>query len=225
MDLKEYLDPITIASLQSGGYVLMLILMIIEWPIVTFIAAFLASLWVFDIWLVFILAWMWDILWDLLFYSIGRYGWHLFTQSTTIKNPEQSSLIQKLDHLIRDNLALAILVIKFTPYTPPIGLTYIGKMRVDIRRYLLASMILCVPIPLVSGLIGYHIGILNTLLARYSGTTLILYIIWGVAMVTVAIILVWWLRKKSIELLKHEESIFDKIEKNTTSDVWVDEQV
>lgn len=30
MDLKEYLDPTTIASLQSGGYILMLILMIVE---------------------------------------------------------------------------------------------------------------------------------------------------------------------------------------------------
>ncbi len=224
MDLKEYLDPTTIASLQSGGYILMLILMIVEWPIITFIAAFLASLGIFDIWFVFMLGWMGDVFWDLLFYSIGRHGWHLFQQSTSIKNPAESSFIQKLNRLIQTNLVLAILVIKFTPYAPPIGLTYIGKMHVDIRKYLLYSMILCVPIPLVSGTVGYHIGIFNTLLARYSGTTLILYILGGITMITFSIILFLFLKRKSAEILKQEESISGKTEKNTTSDRWVDER-
>lgn len=223
MDLNQYLDPQTIISLQTGGYIFMLILMIIEGPIVTFIAAFLASLWVFDIWLVLILGWMGDILWDLLFYSIGRFGWQIFQRSTTIKNPTQSSLIQKLDHLIQTNLILAILVIKFTPYAAPIGLTYIGRMRVDIRKYLLASMALCIPIPLVSGLVGYHIGIMNTLMSRYSGTTLMLYILWGIGMIGFAVWLFLFLRQKSIQILKQESSISGKIEKNTTADRSTDE--
>ena len=44
MDLTAYLDPSVIAKLQTGGYMIMLLLMIIEGPIITFIAAFLASL-------------------------------------------------------------------------------------------------------------------------------------------------------------------------------------
>lgn len=79
-------------------------------------------------------------------------------------------------------------------------------------------MILCVPIPLVSGTVGYHIGIFNTLLARYSGTTLILYILGGITMITFSIILFLFLKRKSAEILKQEESISGKTEKNTTSD-------
>jgi len=105
----------------------MLGLMILEWPFVTFAWAFLASLWVFEVWIVFLLGWLGDILGDLLFYSIGRYGLRIFQKSTTIDTAKERSLIHKLDALIHTNLALAIMIIKFTPYAPPIGLSYIGK--------------------------------------------------------------------------------------------------
>ena len=61
-----------------------------------------------------------------------------------------SGFIGKLDHLIHENLALAILIIKFTPYAPPVGLTYIGKTQVPLKKYLLFSAFLCIPIPLIS---------------------------------------------------------------------------
>ncbi|MBC7503342.1 hypothetical protein H7169_00005 [Candidatus Gracilibacteria bacterium] len=222
MDLNQYLDPATISSLQNGGYVLMLILMIVEGPIVTLIAAFLASLGVFDIYLVVILGWIGDISGDFLFYSIGRFGWNIFENKTAIKNQKESRFIQKLDHLIRTNLILAILVIKFTPYAPPIGLTYIGKMQVDIEKYLIASIVLSIPIPLLSGLVGYHIGIVNTLMNKYSGTTLILYILGAIGTISFAVGLFIFLRQKSIQILNQEESISGKIERNTKADKPID---
>jgi membrane protein DedA with SNARE-associated domain len=124
---------------------------------VTLAGAFLASLGVFDIYIVFLLGWMGDILGDLLFYSIGRYGLAIFTQKTTIKNQKEASLMDKLDHLIYTNLPLAILVIKFTPYAPPIGLTYIGKIGISLKKYISSSVFLCIPIPLATTLIGFHI--------------------------------------------------------------------
>ena len=222
MDINQYLNPAIIASLQAWWYFLMFVLMIVEWPLVTFAGAFLASLGVFDIFLVFILGWMGDIIWDLLFYSIGRFGWHLFQKSTTVKNKKESVFIKKLDHLIQDNLALAILAIKFTPYAPPIGLTYIGKVHVDLRKYLLYSTLLCIPIPLITGLVGYHIWIMNTLLSKYSGTTLLIYILWAVIAMSSAVAFFLFLKSKSIQILKREESISDKIEKNTKSDTKSD---
>jgi membrane protein DedA with SNARE-associated domain len=143
---------------------------------VTFAGAFLASLGVFDIYIVFVLGWIGDILGDLLFYSIGRYGLNIFKSKTTVDTPKGESLINKLDYLIHTNLALAILIIKFTPYAPPIGLTYIGKIGVPIRKYISASALLCIPIPLVTSLVGFHVGYIDTLFSRYTGVELISYI-------------------------------------------------
>ena len=52
----------------------------------------------------------------------------MFQKKTQVDTQEEVTLIGKLDHIIERNLALAILIIKFTPYAPPIGLTYIGKL-------------------------------------------------------------------------------------------------
>jgi membrane protein DedA with SNARE-associated domain len=82
----------------------------------------------FDIRIVFLLGWCGDILGDLIFYTIGRYGFHLFSKKTRIDTTKKESFIARLDALIHENLALAILIIKFTPYAPPIGLAYIGKI-------------------------------------------------------------------------------------------------
>lgn len=218
MDLNQYLNPATVATLQTGGYLLMLGLMIVEWPLVTFAWAFLASLGFFDIYIVFVLGWIGDILGDLLFYSIGRYGLHIFTKKTAIDTPQEETFIHKLDHLIHTNLALSILIIKFTPYAPPIGLTYIGKIKVDIKKYLLASIVLCVPIPLVSALVWFHLGYLNTIISRYSWFELVAYIIGTAGIILAALWLVFFLRKKTKKILKKEDAILEKLEKKTKSD-------
>jgi membrane protein DedA with SNARE-associated domain len=182
---------------------------------VTFAGAFLASLGVFDIYIVFILGWMGDILGDLLFYSIGRYGLNLFKSKTTIDTPKEKSLIHKLDHLIHTNLPLAILIIKFTPYAPPIGLTYIGKIGVSIRRYIAASTLLCIPIPLVTSLVGFHVGYIDTLFSRYTGAELVSYITISILSIALAVLLFFYLQKKSASILAKEEPSEKKIEKNT----------
>jgi membrane protein DedA with SNARE-associated domain len=214
MDISHYLNPQTIASLQTWGYIVMLALMIIEWPLVTFAGAFLASLGVFDIYIVFILGWIGDILGDLLFYSIGRYGLNLFKSKTTIDSPKEKSLIHKLDHLIHTNLALAILIIKFTPYAPPIGLTYIGKIGIPIRKYITASALLCIPIPLVTSLVGFHVGYIDTLFSRYTGAELISYITISTLSITLAVLLFFYLQKKSASILATEQPSEQRIEKN-----------
>jgi membrane protein DedA with SNARE-associated domain len=218
MDINQYLNPETVATLQAGGYLLMFGLMIIEWPIVTFAGAFLASLGVFDIWIVFFLGWIGDILGDLLFYSIGRYGLNIFTKKTAIDTPKEKSFIQKLDRLIHTNLALALLIIKFTPYAPPIGLTYIGKIKVDMRKYFSASLLVCIPVPLTATLIGFHIGYLNTIFSKYSGLEFVSAL--GITIV-VLILGVWsmfFLKKKTVKVLEKEEIILLKPLKKTKVD-------
>jgi membrane protein DedA with SNARE-associated domain len=167
MDLAAYLNPETLQKLQTGGYVLMLGLMILEWPIVTFIASFLASIWFFDFFIVLMLGWAGDILGDVLYFSLGRFGIQFFTK-THKKGPENNSdFLSKLDSLIHSNLFLSIFVVKFTPYIQPLWLTFIWKSDISFRRYMLYSTLLCIPIPLAFGMTWYYLGQLNNILRTY----------------------------------------------------------
>lgn len=226
MDLNTLLDPNILAKLQAGGYVLMLWLMIVEWPIITIIAAFLASLGIFDIYIVTILWWIGDILWDLLFYSIGRYGLHIFSKKVTVDTPQEETFISKLDQLIHKNLALAIIIIKFTPYAPPIGLAYIGKIRVSLRKYLTTSMLLCIPIPLLAAYIGFHIGYLNTLIQKYPLEKIWMYIVLFVIVLIATLIGVGYLRKQSKNIFWANPHLNpNESEKNDTFAVWASKKV
>jgi membrane protein DedA with SNARE-associated domain len=66
--------------LQEYGYAIVFILMIAEGPLTTLVAAFLASTGVFNVYVIFLLSFLGDILGDTLFYALGRYGGHGFVR-------------------------------------------------------------------------------------------------------------------------------------------------
>ncbi len=229
MDLNQYLNPATLATLQTGGYFLLFGLAIVEWPVAIIAWAFLASFGVFDIWIVLLLWWIGQTTGDALYYSIGHFGLSLFAKKTVIDSQKKSSFLLNLDHLIRTNLMLALLIVKFTPYAPPIGLTYIGKTNVAMKKYILYSAILCVPIPIISVLIGYNLGYISTLTQKYlwaegsSQTESIEYFFWALWMIFIAVGAFFFLRRKTAKVLEKEELILKKTEKNTKADDKSDE--
>lgn len=204
MDLSQYLHPDMIAKLQTGGYIIMLILMIVEWPIITFIAGFLASLWVFDIWVVLLFGTLWDMWGDLIFLLAGRYGLNLFEKKDKTIERKKTQLIETLDKLIQNNMFLSIFIIKFTPYAPPIWLAYIGKIGVRFREYFLSSLFFSITIPFLIGMAWYHLQRLNVLITQYTGWE----IIWGL-IVTILMIsgIIWWflyLKRKSEQIISKQ---------------------
>ncbi|MBP9779408.1 VTT domain-containing protein [Candidatus Gracilibacteria bacterium] len=205
MDIISQLDSSIIEKLQAGGYVLMLILMTIEGPLVTLAAAFLASLGMFDIRIVFLLGWCGDIFGDLIFYTIGRYGLNLFSKKTRVDTVKKETFITRLDTLIHENLALAILIIKFTPYAPPIGLAYIGKIGVNFRKYLFTSLFVCAPIPFIAALCGFHIGYLNTIFTRFSGLELVGYLLITLSVFAFGIGSILFLKRKTKRVLESKK--------------------
>ena len=205
MDINTYLKPEIIDILQTGWYFLMLGLMIIEWPLVTFAAAFLASFGVFNIYIVFILWWFGDILWGFMFYTIGRYGLPIFTKKTLIDTPWEKKLITQLDRLIHKNLILALLIIKFTPYLPPIGLTYIGKIGVDMKKYFFASSCCALLGPSIATITGYHTWYLTNILQKYSGNDLYILMVWIILLFLMIFSFFLFLRKKTKKILEDSE--------------------
>lgn len=133
-------------------------LMVAEWPFVTLASAFLASMWLFNIFIVAILGWFGDVAGDILFFYIGRFGLKIFSKQTTIDTPEEKKFIHKLDAILEKNLLLAIILIKFIPYAPPIWLPYIGRSQISSKNFFFYTLIACLPIPLIATLIGFYIS-------------------------------------------------------------------
>ena len=152
------ISPEILEHIKNGWYVVMFILMVIEWPLITLAGAALASVGIFDIFIVAILGWIGDMVWDVLFFSIGRYGLKIFQKKTEIDTCEEKNFIAKLDKIIEKNLLLAIFIIKFVPYAPPIGFPYIGRSKIPLKKFLKNSLISCIPIPLFIAIIGFNIG-------------------------------------------------------------------
>lgn len=219
MEIENFLNPEILSTLQTGGYVLMFGLMVAEGPLITIAAAFLASFWLFDIYLVALLGWLGDMTGDFLFFALGRYGIGFFRKKREwARKKVDESFIQKVDSLLQKNILLALIIIKLTPYAPPIGLTYIGQTPIAFYRYLRASFISCIPIPLFAAIAGFHIGYIKSLLQASSLENIIIYGISGTLLLGGIIVWTIFFLRKHTKLLTEDFSLEEKTEKSTTSD-------
>lgn len=163
MELTSLINPETITKLKAWWYIIMFLLMVIEWPIITFMWAFLASIWVFNIYFVTILWWLADITGDIIFYISWRFWIDLFNkifwkkENKNISNSNNIKFFQKLDEMIKKSLFKSLVIAKFTPYLQPILLTYLWKTKVDLKKYIFYSMILSVLIPWLASFSWFHI--------------------------------------------------------------------
>ena len=123
-----------IALLLQYKYVIMLWLMIIEWPIVWFTSAVLATKWLFDFRIVYILSVSGDLIADTLFYSMWRFArkyWTNYNENDTHKvnfwkrlartiakkmnSLEKWGQIGSIREKMTKNFFRAILITKITP--------------------------------------------------------------------------------------------------------------
>ena len=73
---------------------------------------------------------------DLIFYTFGYITGH----HKTTKKFLNSGIIKKLQEMAKNKLLQALIVIKFTPYLPPVGLSMIGAMHIELRKYLVTTL-------------------------------------------------------------------------------------
>ncbi len=103
-----------IQFLNEYRYWILLPLMIIEGPIVTLIAAFMASMGVFNIYAVFILSVLGDILSDILFYGIGRKSGMQFVDHIGRRIGITRELVIKMEKFFVRHGGKTIIIVKST---------------------------------------------------------------------------------------------------------------
>ena len=100
--------------LSEYGYWIILPLMIAEGPIVTLIAAFMASMGVFNIYIIFILSILGDILGDVIFYGIGHRWGMLFVRKAGKYIGITENLVLKMEKFFNGHGGKTIVAVKST---------------------------------------------------------------------------------------------------------------
>ena len=181
----------------NHGYLFLLIIMIFEGPVVTIAASFASSLGYFDIWIIFILAPLGDIIGDILMYAIGYYARKKILREYNHIFKIKSSWIKNLEKHFKNHLGKTLLTVKLTPLAVP-GLILAGASRVNLKRYAKWCIIIIVPKTLFFVFLGYSFGaVANSILGYYKNTN------YALLFIIIFSLCVYWLsRKISEKILK-----------------------
>ena len=179
----------SLAFLQSSGYLVIFILMIVEGPLITYFAAFAASLGIFNIYIIFWLSLIGNFLSDLIFFSIGKFGNRIFLYKY-LSRPKHKFLVRLKYHLEENTLrALSIMKI-ILPLAAP-GIVILGTSKVSFRKFALLALIMGIPFSLFFTIIGFYSGVAFNSLFEYfklGEVAILIFLLF--------FILIWFLYKK-----------------------------
>lgn len=165
MSNATFLSLISLISQYS--YHLVFIAMLAEGPVVTMAASFAAGSGIFNIYIIFVLSILGDVLADFVYYAIGymgrkqiidRYG-HFFGLT--------SKRIEKLENLIHDHYLKTLVAIKLTPFISAPGLVLTGASKIPFRKFLIVVLAITLPKSLLFTTLGYTFGKANYIAVKY----------------------------------------------------------
>jgi len=134
-------DPAILGHIKTIGYPLMLIVMIVEGPIITILAAFAASLGFFNIFIVLILSILGDIIGDMILYTIGYFGGNRALAKAEKILKIKPAIVAKLESLFRTHGKKTIFAVKSTTGLCWITFIAAGTMQMKFKDFITASFL------------------------------------------------------------------------------------
>lgn len=165
MIINNILPAIT--SLQLPAYVLIFLAMILEGPLITISASFAASLGIFNIWIIFLLSLLGDLVGDFLHFGIGRFINKGFLRNSKIFGIKKG--FKKIEKHMKKHLGKTIFFAKFTPPLATPALLLAGAGKVSLKRFVIISLLATLPRTILLIIIGYFFGSAYSNIARYIG--------------------------------------------------------
>lgn len=144
--------------LLANGYWLIFLLMLVEGPVVTAAGAFAAALGYFNLWLVFLLSVLGNLIPDIIYYALGFWGRKKLIDKYGHYLGLSKERVAHLEGLIKNHAVRSLLFIKLTPLLATPGLIMAGAARMDIKRYAWVSLIITAPSSLFFLIVGYYFG-------------------------------------------------------------------
>jgi len=152
--------------LQTSGYGIMFIIMLVEGPIITYVASFAASLGIFNIFIVVILSILGDVMGDIILFFIGKISKEANVERYVHKSMNMTK-IDKLKMYLDENPGKAITVIKLTPFLPIPGLILAGASNIKFKKFIIYSVVVSLIYCLSMAVLGFYSGVAFLTIAKY----------------------------------------------------------
>ena len=160
------------------GYPLMFLAMLIEGPIVTAAASFGAAFGYFNIFIVFILSILGDVMADVIYYAVGYSGRIMVVQKFGRRFGLTEERIRKVEALLNSHPNKTLIALKLTPILPTPGLMIVGTSRMPLNKFITICSLVILPKTIFFVLIGYYFGATYSIILRkFEQGKLILVII------------------------------------------------
>jgi len=156
---------------QTQGYFVLLILMIIEGPIVTTAAAFASSFGYFNVLIILLLSILGDIMGDLIYFEIGRRAREPLVEKYAVKLRLDMKTVEGLEEGLRKHFLKSIALIKFTPFLSSVGLILTGALKIKRKRFITSCLLISIPRSIFFTFIGYYLGVATTPILKYYNLT------------------------------------------------------
>lgn len=130
-----------IQTLSLWGYPVMLLLMVIEGPVVTIIAAFLSSLGYFNVFAVLGLSIAGDVIGDVILYNIGYFGGQRILPKVQRFLKIADSTAEKLKQKFYENSAKIIFYVKSTTGLGYITFITAGALKMKFSKFMTFSVL------------------------------------------------------------------------------------
>lgn len=144
--------------LLTYKYLILLPIAIIEGPIIIIIASFLASQGILNIFVVYVIAVLGNVIGDCIYYSVGRIGRYTFIAKYGHYIGITSERIKSTEEHYKNHFLKTLIIAKITEAPVVPTLVAAGVSRVDARKFVLVSIALEMVKAVVIVLIGYYFG-------------------------------------------------------------------
>lgn len=186
----EKVIPILIAY----KYFLLFPLTVIEGPIITIIAGFLASHGYFSVFIVYVIVVIGDLAGDFIYYLIGRYSRTKFIQRWGHYIGITPARVESLDSHFVKHAGKTLIAGKLSHGVGAMILVAAGAAKLPISKFLWFNFIATLPKSLVLLLIGFYFGKAYAEWNRYLGYTAIF-----MTLIAVLFVVIYFIMKKVSE--------------------------
>ncbi len=178
------LETVT-ALLAKNGLAILAPIAVLEGPIVTVIAAWLASRGLLDVWSVSVVVILADLFGDLLFYALGRWGLHRLPLRWRYRMGLSRARLAQVSGHFESHGARTLVLGKITHSAGAAVLVAAGLAKMPLLRFFWVNLLATIPKSLFFVFIGYAFGAaysrIDDWIARISLLVLGVLVLGGIA--------------------------------------------
>lgn len=171
------IESTLLTLLQNNGYLIIFLLVFLYGPVITYAGGFLASLNVFNVYLVILVTILGNIIPDLILFWIGK------TSRTKTINKLADYLRltkprrEKIEKLLNKHLVKAIIIFKLIPGLAIPGMVLAGYSKTPNKKFITISIFYNIIAAIIVAILGFYSGKALTLFTTGKNLVIVLIVL------------------------------------------------